>query len=80
MMAGDTYHGSRERVSWAVVRNGQSYMLHGEDEQGARADYAKRSKTLHQGETLSLERTVRAESWVQHTDTVESREKAVSHV
>lgn len=70
----ETYHGSRERVAWSVTRNG-STLLFGEDETAARADYARRAKTLHKGETIRLERLVTAEAWVQHTDVIEQRAK-----
>lgn len=69
-----TFHGSKDRVTWTVVRN-YAHMSHGENEERARADYARRAPTLHAGETIRLERMVTAEAWVQHTDIIESREK-----
>lgn len=73
-----TYHGSREDISWTVVRN-NSYKLFGADESAARADYEKRSKTLHKGETIRLERRVRVECWVQHTDIEDERTRVGSN-
>jgi hypothetical protein len=70
----ETYHGSRERVAWSVTRNG-STLLFGDREDDARADYARRVKTLHKGETIRLERLVTAEAWVQHADVIEQRVK-----
>lgn len=64
-----TYHGSRERVSWSVTRN-SSTTLFGENEAAARADYDHRRRTLHRGETICLERLVSAEAWVQHQDVI----------
>lgn len=74
-MGTETFHGSRKRESWSVTRNNSS-MLFGENEDAARADYERRRKTLHRGETIKLERLVVAEAWVQHLDVIEATEKA----
>lgn len=69
-----TFHGSRERVSWSVTRN-TSTTLFGDDEEQARADYERRRKTLHRGESIRLERLVVAEAWVQHLDVIDETAK-----
>lgn len=70
----DTYHRSTVRVSWSVNRN-NSILLFGEDEAAARADYERRRKTLHRGETIRLERVTTAEAWIQHTDVMDETRK-----
>lgn len=67
-----TYHGTKERVSWSVTRNG-STLLFGDHEDRARADYERRVKTLHRGETIRLERMTVVEAWIQRQDVMESR-------
>lgn len=70
----ETYHGSREHVSWAVTRNNSTLMF-GERETEARANYARRARTLHRGETIRLDRLVSVEAWVQHTDVIAQTDK-----
>ena len=70
----ETFTGTREIVMWTVVRNAV-YLLHGDNEKQARADYEQRAKTLHKGETLRLERTSRIETWEQTTQIVEATSK-----
>lgn len=70
----ETCHGGRQRVSWSVTRN-TSTQLFGDNEERARADYERRRKTLHRGETIRLERLVVAEAWVQRLDVMDETTK-----
>lgn len=70
----NTYHGTQVRVSWFVTRN-SSTVLFGDNEAAARADYERRRKTLHSGETIRLERLTAAEAWIQHLDVMTETRK-----
>lgn len=82
-MSGETYHGSRERVSWAVTitddrkpySSTSTTTLFGEREDEARAFYERRAKYSHRGFTVMLERSTRVQAWLDRTDAVESRTK-----
>lgn len=77
----ETHHGSTERVAWSVEVSDDtagcpnaSIQLHA-DEASARADFARRARYMHRGKSIRLVRSVTAEAWVSHTDTVESVSK-----
>ena len=73
------HHGSRERISWTVSvyddlspHPSASHKLFGDREAEARADFARRSKYLHKGKTIRLERLVTVRSWIHANEAIEA--------
>lgn len=79
-----TTHGTREQITWRVTvtdhrtsHSSSSSTLFGEAEDRARRNYELRAKYMPEGKTITLERVVTTEAWVQHESVVESRDGQV---